>query len=376
MSEQPEVPPVDADVIDEGGSTELEVREAPAVAVAPQHPSMSSDATIQRAYRKAAALAQSNIYKDVRSAEAVFAKLLVGQSLGLSEAQALSLYVVEGKIEIPYPMLAQFIRSREGYDYRLGWLKLEEGSDDVVAVWADEEEPADMREIIGAVVRFTVDGEQRGVYRWTKKDSEQANLIKDKSAHGKYPRAMYFARALSAGAKAHVPEVFTGMPTLYVEGELPRGEAIGAEIAAAGDGEPGWGELPIDWTHAVEQRIRRAQSYGHAGLSNRRAIQHQLRSASQTEVQQWLDMADRELRVFRDTVGAGEEPSPEPESADERTPVAPDAPDATDVDVQQLQSQLSLAEARFTAAQSESEAESARRDVERLRAAVDAALGE
>src|SRR4051794_10470612 len=105
-----------------------------------------ADDEIRRMYRTAEGLALSKLWDDVKQAETAFGKMVIGRDLGMTPAQAMQgIHMVKGNIQLHYSMLGNFVRSREGYDYRAGWLK-EDPRDDgagplTVVVWHDEEDP-------------------------------------------------------------------------------------------------------------------------------------------------------------------------------------------------------------------------------------------
>lgn len=258
---------------------------------------LMTDDEIRRSWRLACSLAASNMFKDARQGEQAFAKILVGRDLGITPTQALmGLHFVEGKIEIAAVMMATFVRSRDGYDYRQAWIKetpaARPGERAVrEVVYVDEDTAADLRPVVGCAIEFTVDGAMRGVSRWTIEDSERAGLTKDrgsaKSNHVKYPRNMFFARSMSNGCKWIIPEVLAGIP-VYVEGEI---EAQKALDQGDGDGEP----QGLDMGPDVEAVIALACDKGHAALSDRAAIEMQLGSQAPGYVAAWVKAARKEL---------------------------------------------------------------------------------
>src|SRR4051794_13539128 len=189
--------------------TSLAKREAASVVPTP----VMTDDEINRTYRLAQMLSESSLFKDVTQAEQAFAKLLLGRDLGLSAAQSLRLYAVEGGIEVPYPLMASFVKNREGYDFTIEW---REGSG-----WVSAKD-SDGQDVTGCRLTFTVDGEVVGRSTWTAEDSARAELDKPrgqrqtKSLHVKYPRNMFLARAMANGIKWHVPEVAAGH-SVYAE---------------------------------------------------------------------------------------------------------------------------------------------------------------
>lgn len=302
--------------ITEGAGQALEPAAAAAVV---RREALMDDDEIRRTYRIAEALYASGAYKDVRRAETAFAKMVIGRDLGLSPAQSMSgIYLVEGGVQMHYAMLGQFVRGREGYDYRPGWIKDEGGPDDAVqVVWHDEEDAADLRPIVGAVIEFTVEGKRRGVSRFTLDDARQAGLIKESSraAWNTAPRNMLMARAMSNGVKWFVPEVLGGLP-VYVEGELPKVEDRKAltDGTAADDEAQG-----LDLGPVVEKIIERATELGHRGLSNRAALELALGDRAPAAVNEWVGRAKAELDRFAAEKAAegGEAPAettlPDPE---------------------------------------------------------------
>ncbi len=287
--------------------TEIAARAASSPHALERMPLMTDD-EIRRSWRLAGALSASGMFKDARQAEQAFAKILVGRDLGLTPTQALmGLHFVEGKIEIAAVMMATFVRSRPGYDYRQAWIKetpaARQGERAVrEAVFADEDNAADMRAVVGCAIEFydhvpeggrAQDGDLRGVSRWTIEDSERAGLTRDrgsaKSNHVKYPRNMFFARAVSNGCKWIVPEVLAGLQ-VYVEGEVEAQKALGD---GTGDGQP----VGLDLGPDVEKVIARATAAGHPGLGEeaRGAIEMLLGDQPPAKVVAWVKAANREL---------------------------------------------------------------------------------
>jgi hypothetical protein len=204
---------------------------ATAFGVPVSSPAAMTDREIEQSFRVAKALAQSGLYKDVESAEQAFAKLLMGRDLGLSHSQSLSLYAMDGKVEVPYHLLATFVRRRPGYGFAIEWRYADGGEGRWVA--ATDVEGNAGGEVTGARITFTVDGIVAGVSTFTVEDAVTAELTGTrggrKSNHVKYPRNMFLARAMSNGCRWYVPEVLAGLP-VYAEGELPRTEALGQGV--------------------------------------------------------------------------------------------------------------------------------------------------
>ncbi|MCA1571685.1 MAG: hypothetical protein LC798_15505 [Chloroflexi bacterium] len=315
---------------DQSTALERHTTEHPA-AIVPLPP--LNDAELASLYRTARALAESGLFKDATKAGQAFAKILAGRDLGLTPFEAMSaLHVIEGKIEAGADLHATRVRSREGYDYRVAWIKQtpQPGKQPVrEAVWADEEDPLDLREIVGCVIVFyddvpdgglPQDGHQRGVSRWTIEDSIRAG--KNSGNHQKYPRNMYFSRAMTNGVAWFVPELMGGV-RVYGLGEISEAEAgpsltdgtvAGADVVA--------GSLPT----AVEAVIARARELGHAGLANREVWARAISGQPEAHVETRVRAATAELNRL-----AAGKPEPVVEGeAEEVTPEAAETPLSAD----------------------------------------------
>lgn len=269
------------------------------------------DSELSRLWRTARALAESRLFKDATQASQAFAKIIAGRDLGLTPFEAMgSLHIVEGKIEAGGDLHATRVRSREGYDFRVAWIKEDEHGR--VAVYASEDKATDLREVVGCAIEFTVDGELRGVSRWTVEDSERAGLMRPSrngapSNHKRYPRNMFFNRAMTNGVAWYVPEVMGGM-RVYGLGEVETSEDL-----TASDRGPIGTERADDLPTAVEAVVARASELGHRGLANREAAAMAVSRQSQEVVDDWLKNATQELN----RLATGKpEPTPEPAPPD------------------------------------------------------------
>ena len=140
-------------------------------------------------------LAKSGFFKGaVNEAQAV-AKILRGWELGIPPVAALeTVYVIEGKTALAAHMIAALIKKSGRYNYRV-----KENSD---------------RQ---CVILFMEQGEGVGESIFTMEDANKAQLL-GKDVWKKYPKAMLYARAMSAGAKLFCPDVFGG--AVYTPEEL------------------------------------------------------------------------------------------------------------------------------------------------------------
>jgi hypothetical protein len=336
---------------------------AATTALAQRDPSqlIMSDDEIRRTYRLAEALWQSGAWKDVKKAEQAFAKIIIGRDLGLTPAQSMQgIHLVDGGIQMHYAQMGQFVRARPGYEFRSGFIKrvtqvrvsidgTEPEDGEIIGettgdqnrkvfivrfpngrqlraaetaceilestdsfVWLDEEDPLDDRPVFGAATLFTVDGDKRGLSRYTLDDARRANLIKAdaRAAWNTSHRNMVLARSMSNGMKWIVPEVMNGMP-VYAPGELreerksltaPAGDAA-EEQADAGTG--------IELGPKVEALIERATALGHRGLSNRGAVEMAIGNRAPGVVNDWIGRATAELDRFAAEKEAAAETQPE-----------------------------------------------------------------
>lgn len=285
-----------------------------------------NDEEVATAFRTANALASSGMFKDIKSARQAFVKIIAGRDLGLTPFEAMgALHVMEGKIEAGADLHATRVRQRraDGYDYRVAWLKVvtpgEGEADPVVeAVWSNEEDLADIRDVYGCAIEFTfptVEGQGRGVSRFTEKDSKKAGLLKDRSNHDKFPRNMYFARAMTNGVAWFMPEVMGGL-RVYAPGEVqPEG---GVDVTAGTAVEYDEGSAGVELPIEVEAVLARARTLGHAGIAQRAAAEWALREplarGDSDVVQKWIDDRTRELNRFAQ--GRPEPEAPEPPDAE------------------------------------------------------------
>lgn len=242
---------------------------------------------ISRLFRVARALAASGMFKDAHQGEQAFAKILLGRDLGLTPTQAMTgIHIVEGKPEVASVTLGGFVRKTNGYDYSVQWLV--RPAPDTEPEWVIDDGG---HEVLGCAITFTVEDKVVGVSRWTQTDSARADLERDrgnaKSNHVKYPRNMYWARAMSNGVKWYVPEVTGGVP-VYAEGELPRVENL---ADGEGTGTPPGMQLPPE----VEAVMRRARDLGHRGLADRATVEMTLMGQTPERVAAWVANATTDL---------------------------------------------------------------------------------
>lgn len=193
--------------------------------------------------------AQAGIFKDVDGAPVAFAKMVIGRELGLGIPQSMTgIHLIPGGgVQMHYSTILQCVREN-GYDYRI----VENSAEQCVIKW-----------FLGPAS----DGNEIGETKFTMEMAKRAEFGKRSGMYEKVPENMLLARAVSNGAKAHVPAAFKGMP-VYVMGEITQGEITAGE----GTGEARGIELPDD----VVVLIDRAEGLGHQGWAERSAWEYRV----------------------------------------------------------------------------------------------------
>lgn len=144
-------------------------------------------------------LAASGYFTDARDMAQAAVKVLAGDELGIPPVAAMmGINIIKGKVALSANLIASRIRAH-GYDYRFKQF-----------------------DATGCVIEFlsrVEDGKRRvmGESSFTDADAKQAEIKSD--MYKKYPRNMFFARAISNGARWYTPEVFAGAP-VYTPEEL------------------------------------------------------------------------------------------------------------------------------------------------------------
>ena len=156
------------------------------------------------AERAATAMAASGFFQDSRSAAQAVVKILAGQELGFGPfASMTGISIIQGRPAIGANLIAAAIKRSGRYDYRI--LRLDE---------------------TGCEIAFFDRGQEIGRAAFNEEDAKRAGLL-DKDTWRKYRRNMYFARAISNGARWYCPDIFGG--GVYTPEEL------GAAVNEAGE---------------------------------------------------------------------------------------------------------------------------------------------
>jgi hypothetical protein len=123
-------------------------------------------------------------------------RLMAGMEAGFSPfASATGVHIIEGRPAFSSGLLAQAVRRHPVYDYRV--------MENTATVCR---------------IQFTANGQPLGVSEFTMEMARRAGLA-EKSIWKKYPEAMLFSRALTAGMRTHCPDALGG-PSAYTPEEL------------------------------------------------------------------------------------------------------------------------------------------------------------
>lgn len=140
-------------------------------------------------------LARSGYFQDARDEAQAIVKVLAGQEMGIGAISAMTgIYIVKGRITLSANLMAAQIKRSGKYDYRITRM------DDT-----------------GCVITFYEAGQPIGESAFDEADAKAAGLLNGDNWK-KFPRNMYFARAMSNGAKWYTPDVFSG--AVYTREEL------------------------------------------------------------------------------------------------------------------------------------------------------------
>jgi hypothetical protein len=164
-------------------------------------------------FRIADVFAKSGMFPEARDAAQCAAKLIVGQGLGLTPYDSMNgLHIIQGKAVLAANTMAAAIKRSGKYDYRA------ETDDEACTITFFD---LSQRDRSGVPLQI-------GTTTFSMDDARRAGL--GGQNWKKYPRAMLFARAISAGYREHCPDALGAAP-VYVEAhgetEIPRVETGG-----------------------------------------------------------------------------------------------------------------------------------------------------
>lgn len=143
-------------------------------------------------------LAKSGYFQDARDAAQAVVKVLAGRELGIGPVASMTgIYLVKGRVTLSANLMAAQIKRSGKYDYRV--TKMDDK---------------------GCTVEFFQGGQPIGISSFDEADARAAGLLGGDNWK-KFPRNMYFSRAMSNGAKWFCPDVFSG--PVYTPDELQGG---------------------------------------------------------------------------------------------------------------------------------------------------------
>lgn len=178
---------------------------------------------------------KSGMFKKFQSPEAAFMVLQFGFDLGLSPTMALtSIHFYDGRPSMSGNLMWSIVKAHPSWSRS----KIVERTDK------------------GCKIEWVQDGQTEGLSWFNEEDAKRAGLIsKNQSIYGKYPRAMYFNRAVSEGFKLYCPHLGNGY-TIYTPDELGQqidenGEAV--VLSASSDPFPPASEAQKE---SREQEVR------------------------------------------------------------------------------------------------------------------------
>lgn len=166
------------------------------VPVAPAQGAGAILRTYEDVERAALAAAQSGFFAGVAKHSQAIVKVLKGQELGIGPVTAVQeITIVKGKLSLSAALVAALVKRSGRYSYRVRQM--------------DDQ---------GCSIEWYENGELIGDSSFRRADAERAGLLERGGMYEKYPRNMYWSRAITNGARWHCPDVFAG--PVYTAEEL------------------------------------------------------------------------------------------------------------------------------------------------------------
>lgn len=155
-------------------------------------------------------LAASGYFSDAREMAQAAVKVMAGKELGIPPVAAMmGINIIKGKVALGGNLIASRVRAH-GYEYR--HVRFDEKG--CTLRFLSKPDTAGKREVLGEA-------------SFDENDAKAAGLLASEM-YRKYPRNMYFNRAMVNGARWYTPDVFGGAP-VYTPEEL------GARVDADGE---------------------------------------------------------------------------------------------------------------------------------------------
>jgi hypothetical protein len=192
-------------VLDEQGAPLAPVDQtpdgAPLAKVSQSAPESPEQAHVSLMWRWGRMMAASGFFNDSRQAAQAAVKIQAGHELGLPPGVAMrNLFFFDGKLSLATALMTSKVNQSPNYEF-----EVVETTDDVCRIewWKKSKRTGAWRKLEDS--------------KFDNADVKKAGL-ENKDNHKKYPRAMKFNRAMSAGCRMHCPEVFNG--AVYTAEEL------------------------------------------------------------------------------------------------------------------------------------------------------------
>jgi len=159
----------------------------------------------------------SGFFSDAKQESQAIVKILAGREAGLQPIESMTgIHIIKGKISFGSNMMAAAVKKHPNYDYRVKEHNETKCVIDFFEITYDLRDREPTKELAGTS-------------SFSLTDAKNAGVMVSGGSWYKYPKAMLFARAMSAGVRYYCPDVFGHTP-VYVPEEM--GEAVDE------DGEP------------------------------------------------------------------------------------------------------------------------------------------
>lgn len=179
-------------------------------------------------------LAASNYFTDARDMAQAAVKVMAGRELGIPPiASMMGVNIIKGKVALGVHLIASRVRAH-GYDFKI---KQHDNTGCEIEFFSKADEKGRRSSL--------------GLSSFTEEDAKMAQVFSD--MYRKYPRNMYYSRAMSNGAKWYTPEIFGGAP-IYTPEEL------GALVDSEGEMVHSAPVHPVSRQQFVEKRIEEVKA--------------------------------------------------------------------------------------------------------------------
>lgn len=175
-------------------------------------PSAELPAELASLQNYAAVFIKSGMFPDTKNLSQGIVRIMAGKELGLEPFAAMrGIDIIQGQPRLAASAIATVIKRSKKYDYRVPkWST----TGCTIAIYETDDKGKK---------------EKIGEYSYEEEDARTAGLL-GKDNWRKYPKNMYFARAISGAARTFCPDVFVG--SVYSEDELDQPEATAPALDA------------------------------------------------------------------------------------------------------------------------------------------------